>query len=317
MLNLPAKFNQLQTTHRPLFWSAVFTVAMGIFFLAGIFLDARYITGAPIWMKPLKFAISTSVYSFTLLWMLTLLQGHKTWVRIAGWITTSMFALEFTALIVQVIRGTTSHFNSSSALNGAIYSTMGIAISLVFVAHIVTAVLFLRQRMTNPVLTWAVRFGLLICALGMAEATLMTAPTTAQMALLQAGQKVSIIGAHTVGLADGGAGLPVVGWSTLGGDLRIGHFVGMHALQVLPLLAFLLLRSSLPTFIQTRVIWIAAASYLGITALVTGQALRGQPLLSPDALTWQLNLVWLASSGLGLLWALRSSGKILPSAAKM
>ncbi len=317
MLNLPAAFSRLQTTHRPLFWSVLFTIAMGIFFFAGIFLDARYLTGAPIWMKPLKFAISGSIYSFTLLWMLSLLEGRKNWVRIMGWVVTMMLGLEYFLIALQVVRGTTSHFNQTTSFDSAVFSTMGISISILFMAHLATSVMFLRQKMSNPALMWAVRLGLLISALGMAEAFLMTVPNSAQMTLLKAGQHINVMGGHTVGLPDGGAGLPVLGWSTLGGDLRIGHFVGMHALQVLPLLAFLLLRLGLPQMVQTRVIWIAAASYLGITLLVIVQALRGQPLLSPDALTWQLTLAWLASSGLGLLWALRKGNKVLSNVAKV
>jgi hypothetical protein len=91
-----------------------------------------------------------------------------------------------------------------------------------------------------------------------------------------------------VGVPDGGSGLFLVGWSTTGGDLRIGHFVGMHALQVLPLLAAGLAavgHGRLDETARIRIVQIAAAGYAGVVVLVTWQALRGQPLLAPDALT--------------------------------
>ncbi|MFD0819784.1 hypothetical protein ACFQ0D_16060 [Micromonospora zhanjiangensis] len=91
-------------------------------------------------------------------------------------------------------------------------------------------------------------------------------------------------GAHSVGVPDGGAGLPLVGWSTTGGDLRIGHFVGLHALQALPLLAILLnrLRARLDEYTRARLVVVAGAAYGVLTVLLTWQALRGQPLLRPD-----------------------------------
>ena len=98
-----------------------------------------------------------------------------------------------------------------------------------------------------------------------------------------------MIGAHSVGVEDGGPGLPLVGWSTTGGDLRVGHFVGLHAMQVLPLLGFALTRPwAVRRWSQrtrTRLVWTAGASYLGLTVFVTWQALRGQSIVAPDPLT--------------------------------
>jgi hypothetical protein len=94
------------------------------------------------------------------------------------------------------------------------------------------------------------------------------------------------LGAHSVGVADGGPSMPVTGWSTTGGDLRISHFVGLHALQALPLLAFALGRwTGLAERVRARLVLIGGSAYAGLVLLLTWQALRAQPLLKPDGIT--------------------------------
>jgi hypothetical protein len=157
---------------------------------------------------------------------------------------------------------------------------MGTSILILFLAHVVIAIVVLRQSLADRAATYAIRLGLGLSLLGMFAAVPMVMPRTTS-----AGE---IAGAHSVGVPDGGPGLPLVGWSTVGGDLRIGHFVGLHALQALPLLAILLARfgsGRLDGGTRARLLVVAGAAYGVLTMLLTWQALRGQPLLRPDALT--------------------------------
>jgi hypothetical protein len=118
---------------------------------------------------------------------------------------------------------------------------------------------------------------------------LMPRPTPAQLESLRAGRATPVVGAHAVGVPDGGPGLPVSRWSTEGGDLRVPHFFGLHALQGLPLLALLLERRRRPS---ARPIVAAGIAWGGLTLTTLVQALRGQPLLSPDAITLAMLLAF-------------------------
>lgn len=64
--------------------------------------------------------------------------------------------------------------------------------------------------------------------------------------------------------------------------------MGLHALQALPILAILLTRflgTRLDAHTRARLMVVAGGAYGVLTLLLTWQALRGQPLLRPDALT--------------------------------
>ncbi|NJK46006.1 MAG: hypothetical protein HC933_18630 [Pleurocapsa sp. SU_196_0] len=184
------------------------------------------------------------------------------------------------------------HFNYTSLFDLILWQVMTVGIFTMLLGYTVLVVAVWRGLSTNPVLAWGVRLGLLVTLIGLLQGMTMPAPTPAQLEALQSGKQVVMIGAHTVGSSsltpDNGPGLPLLGWSTTHGDLRIGHFVGLHALQIIPLFALWLTRrreSWLTQKHRLTLLWTGAIGYLGLVILVTWQALRGQPLLNPDGLT--------------------------------
>jgi len=258
--------------------------------LLGIFVDHRVITGAPAWLKPAKFAISVSIYCFTFVWMLGFFENRPRLVRLVANVTAGSLIVEMAVIVTQAARGTTSHFNQTTTLNTALWFTMGAFIVLVWMMNLLLAIMLLLQRMRDRALAWSLRLGLLISAIGMATAFFMVTPTPEQAPRIVGRYGPRIVGAHSVGVRDGGPGLPVLGWSTVGGDLRVAHFVGLHALQVLPFLGWLLTRQKglvalLNTSDRLVLVWSAGLAYLGLVLLLTWQALRGQSVVHPDTKT--------------------------------
>jgi hypothetical protein len=257
--------------------------------LVGMAIDPRTITGAPAWLKPAKFAISTALFCATVAWMFGYLDASRN-LRRLGRILSAALIVEVAVIYLQAYRGTTSHFNISTPLNGAIFGTMGIGIAVLWLATVALFVIAMRQKFADPAWGWSLRLGLLITVIGSAAGGLMVRPTPEQ----QLHHETAYVGGHTVGAPDGGPGLPGVGWSTDHGDLRIPHFLGLHALQLLPLFAWFTRKKRRP---QALVI-VAALSYFGMVLLLIWQALRGESIIQPGSDTVAALTVWaIASAG--------------------
>jgi hypothetical protein len=275
--------------------------------LAGVLLDRRMITGAPARLKPAKFALSTSVYSFTLVWLLGFVKSRQRLVQLAANVTAVSVAVEIAIIVAQAARGTTSHFNLTTPMN-FLWITMGVFIVFVWAMNLLVTILLVRQRMPDRAVAWSLRLGLSISLVGLATGFLMVRPTPEQIAAVRAGHSIHIVGAHTVGVADEGPGLSVVGWSTVGGDLRVAHFVGLHALQVLPFFGWLLSRrrgllASLRDGHRLAFVLASASAYLGFVLLLAWQALSGQSVIHPGSqtLTMAAVLTFLAAGSVLLI----------------
>lgn len=212
--------------HKPLLIAGIAHLVAVIPALAAMAMDDRLIMGINPWIKPTKFLVSVGIYLVTFAWMIPRVRGANRSKAIIAWGVLLVMTGEIVCIVTQAARGTTSHFNVASAFDAAVFRTMGIliAINTGLVAWLL--MLFMRSPEPMPRAQLAgIRLGLLLFLIGGLEGGMMIAAN-----------------AHAVGVPDGGPGLPFVNWSTEGGDLRAAHFVGLHALQALPMLGWLLSR---------------------------------------------------------------------------
>src|SRR5262245_54180846 len=297
---------RLWRASRPLTAVGALMIAAAVASVVGLLVDPRVITGAPAWLKPLKFAISTAVYSLTLAWIFESLPEWPRVRRIVGWTTAVVFVLEVAIIDAQAWRGATSHFNVSTPLNAALFTIMGGAIMVQTFVSIAVAVALWRQRFADRAFGWALRFGMTLTIVGALTGPLMTRPTSAQLAAARAGAPMTVAGAHTVGGVDGGPGLPVTGWSREHGDLRAPHFLGLHAFQALALVAVALRWRRRSEDARVKAVFVAAASYGSLFLLLLWQALRGHSVVAIGAMlaAWvvitSIASVWVATSNAGI-----------------
>ena len=254
----------LRTLHRvnpALSWTGWLNVGLAAGVLVLLPLDHRLVTGALVWLKPLKFALSIAAFAWTLGWLLADLPAvaQHSVRRLSLGVAVSM-AVEQGVIFLQAARGTTSHYNNASLLDSLLFAAMGIFILLNTAMTIWALYLVWRHRPHGPAgYVWGVRLGLLVFVVGS----------------IMGGMMIRL-NQHTVGAPDGGPGLPGLGWSTRAGDLRAAHFLGMHALQALPLLGWALSRW-VPRR-AAKLTWAGAALYAGVVGGLFALAMAGRPL---------------------------------------
>lgn len=303
---------------RPLVRTAWINAGLAVVFAALLVIDPRTVDHAPAWLKPLKFAVSIALYSATFAWVLRTLTAWPRLARVAASATAIALMIEVALIGMQAGRGTTSHFNTSTLFDGAVFTVMGLAIGLqTLIALAVTVALF-RQPFTDRAMAWALRLGMAIAVVGASTGGLMTSPSAAQIEQFKATGVMPRAGGHTVGAPDGGAGLPGTGWSTAHGDLRVPHFLGLHAMQALPLVALLVARLRRE---RARVLAVlgASASYAALFAILLAQALAGESIAAPSATTLSALGAWAAlTAGVALAtWRAASAQGMMGARAAM
>lgn len=211
--------------HSPiLYWIVIVHFIFAIGSILGNLIDDRTLMGVNVWIKPLKFSISTAIYILTVGFLITLYPFSQRKKNLINTIVSWTLLIETGLIIYQGSRGVQSHYNLSNPFDALIFAAMGILIAI----NVLIMVLFIfdtiRFKLKTPkLLQWTILLGWVIVFFGS----------------WVGGQMISEM-SHNIGVEDGGPGLPLVNWSTIVGDLRVAHFFGLHGLQIIPIFALLI-----------------------------------------------------------------------------
>ncbi|MBK8053577.1 MAG: hypothetical protein IPK35_09980 [Saprospiraceae bacterium] len=245
---------QLKFRNETLFYYGLACLFFAIACLLLTKLTTTQVYGVNAWFKPFKFAFSTFLYAWAMAWYCHYLPKFN--IEVFNWSIIILLGFEIIYISWQASKGQESHFNLSTPIYATLFSMMAIAASLVTLYTAYIAMLFFSGKFPElpDYYLWAIRLSLIIFVIFSFQGFLM-------------GSRLS----HTVGLVNDNSDLYIVGWSKLAGDLRIAHFIGMHALQVLPVVAYYVLKD-LKLTVMISILY----GLLAVFTLV--QALQGKSL---------------------------------------
>lgn len=247
--------HQLKFKNEALFYFGLACLIFSVLCLVLSKLTTTQVYNISAWYKPFKFAFSTFLYAWAMAWYCSYLPNFN--LPLFNWSVIVLLGFEIAYIAFQASKGQLSHYNISTSLYSFLYTAMAIAASAITIYTAYVGWLFCIN--TFPELpsfyVWAIRIGIFIFVIFAFEGFVMGSRLT-----------------HTIGGPDGGAGLPLLNWSTKFGDPRIAHFVGMHALQVLPVIAFYVFKNS-------KITIAAGILYLLLAIITLVQALNGKPLI--------------------------------------
>lgn len=248
---------ELAQRNSPLYWFGWICLVGSLFTAVLVVYSENQINGINAYIKPFKFYLSSLIFVWSMAWFLGYLTD-STLTTSYTWTVVLVLSFELFWITFKAANGELSHFNISTPLNSVMYSLMGIAITIMTIFTLIIAIQFFTQDLSTlaPSYLWGIRLGLVFFVIFALEGGLM-------------GAKMS----HTVGGPDGGPGIPFLNWSTKYGDLRIAHFVGMHALQILPILGAYVINDS------RHLIFIAVVYFI-VCTFVFVQALMKIPVMN-------------------------------------
>jgi hypothetical protein len=246
-----------------LFWLGSIHVIVFLMLLGYSFFNETLVLGINSMIKPMKFALSIWIFSWTMALILHHLKDKKQ-VEIYSWVAVISMAFEQIAISFQAFRGELSHFNTSNVFGIVLFSLMGVLILTLTLWTAYITYVFFQQRtyLLTPSMVLSIKIALIYFTI---------------FSLF--GGYISGLKGHTIGGTDEGNGLFFLNWNTTYGDLRVAHFFGIHSLQIIPLFGLLVGKFSNNPRSSLTVVWAFSLVYLGYVLMTMIQGLLGRPFI--------------------------------------
>jgi hypothetical protein len=245
---------------------AALLMLSGVFHTAVYLVDGGGWEGPLSWRKPIVFGLSFGITLVTFSWFLGFLRP----ARWAGWVVVGILSAgslgEVFLVSMQTWRGVPSHFNESTPFNATVFSLMGLLVTILAATTVLITVWAFVRIDAPASLRLAIRLGLVLMLVSQAVGVQM---------IVEAG--------NTYGSA---------------GALKVPHAFTLHAAQILPALALLVLVSEITERRRMEIVGLGALGYAVVIASTMAQAYAGE---APLDLTWASST--LALTGLALLGA--------------
>ncbi len=246
---------ELFKRNRILFWFAFFNLLMTIFCFGFAMFDHFLVAGINVWLKPFKYYFSVSILACTFGWILYFLHSKLT-VKIISWVMVISLFFENAIILLQAYRKVPSHFNEDTQFDSLMYHSMIFFMVLfVFAVSVVTIQFYNQKKVSiSQHYCWGIRLGMLSFLI---------------FSLI--GGWMLHLGSHSMPLGNDTSGIPFLGWSRKYGDFRVAHFLGVHALQIIPLVSYYALEK------KNQVIVFSFIYFICVLALFI-LAFMGQPI---------------------------------------
>ena len=264
---VPRLVKQIIAREPDLIASAALFLALLVPTLVAFILDTRVLGGVNVWLKPLKFELSLSLYFLTLAWFFPLTdRGFRASKlgRFVVWGAIIPSAGELAYIVFRAAQGQASHYNAATPVAAVLYAVMGVGAIILTSASAALAwgIFRAKTRESNPTYRFAAVIGLAL---------------TAVLGIVQ-GLILGGAPGHSVGVAlPNDVLVPVMGWSRTIGDLRVSHFLAIHAEQVIPV--FGALAAALLGRAGRLAVGLFTLVYVGLTLAALIQAKMALPLL--------------------------------------
>ena len=198
------------------FWYGIFNFVLFSICIGFSLFDDTQVLGKNAWLFPMKYYFSIGIFIWSMGWYLYYLNNvaHRN-VLIWGFLITTF--VQTSIILLQSYRGTSSFYNNNTPFDDLVSSIQTLSQNVFIILMLVTTYLFYFQKKNSNSqhFTWGIRMGMIVFLIGLLLGVYM---------MKVYGNIESDFGSSAL--------------SKKLGNLKIPFFLGIHGLQIIPVLSY-------------------------------------------------------------------------------